>query len=127
MTTLDMIDRLTVFTPVLANLLVFGLATTAYQTTRKRSLLFIAICCAIEAVFAIGRWVLDDTASWLRWGAYTLAMNVSSGLWLVGCWLLFRDYVRLLGSRAQPGASPNGGPATLGGNSGVIGGPPSVS
>ncbi len=60
-------------------------------------------------------------------------------LWLLGagmltCWLLSSRYVRMLEARArsrrsnhEPGASLNGGPATLVGGSGVTEGPPSVS
>jgi hypothetical protein len=38
-----------------------------------------------------------------------------------------RDVVQLFNEQAEPGAAPNGGPATRSGNSGVTEGPPSVS
>jgi len=128
MTPLDLIDRFTEYAgPVLAELLVLGIAITAYQRTRRRSLLLIAISCVTTAVFTIGRFVLDDKASWFWWGLYTVAVNASSVLWVVGSWLLFRHYMRLAPADAQPGASPNCGPAEQVGGSGVAEGPPSVT
>ena len=38
-----------------------------------------------------------------------------------------KEWLRLKAAGAEPGASPNGGPTEPLGNSGVIGGPPSVS
>lgn len=127
MTSLDMIDRFTEFGKILAEVLIFGLAVTAYNNTRKRSLLFIAISCGISAVFGLGYYVLDGSTSWFRWGAYTLAVNLSSVLWVLGSWLLFRHYVGLVGPGAQPGAPPSGGPGGPVADSGASGRPPSVS
>lgn len=102
MSTLDIIDRITDFTGVLGNLLVIGFATAAYQATRKRSLLLIAISCAISVVFSLGFLVLDGEPSWVRWGVYTLAMNLGSVLWVYGAWRLFRDYTEMVERCAQP-------------------------
>ncbi len=48
-----------------------------------------------------------------------------TGRWDEKIWL--EDYDRHLRAHAEPDASPNGGPAEPLGNSGVGGGPPSVS
>lgn len=51
--------------------------------------------------------------------------QLGSGRWDEKIWI--EDYDSYLRARAAPGASPNGGPATLVGNSDVTEGPPSVS
>jgi hypothetical protein len=53
---------------------------------------------------------------------FTIQVLLWSGAWL--CWFAWRTR---RGRSAEPSASPNGGPAMRLGNSGVSGGPPSVS
>ena len=64
------------------------------------------------------------------WGAWYLDMVmrvVGDALFLVGCWLLFKEYTELTTRCAQRSAPSNGGPAAPVGDSGVSEGPPSVS
>jgi hypothetical protein len=52
---------------------------------------------------------------------------VEAALWLLGTWLIFKEFGDLVRRIAQPLASPKGDPATQLGNSGATEGPPSVS
>jgi hypothetical protein len=54
-----------------------------------------------------------------------LMISIAAGL--AGAWVCARILRRDFCRNAQPGAAPNGGPATRLGNSGVTEGPPSVS
>jgi hypothetical protein len=123
----DMVDRFVEFSYFLANILVFGLALVAYQNSRKRSLLMIAVSSAIAAVLAVAPWIRADEPSWAFWFLHTLATICDLSLYVVGFWLLCRDYVTVLSKTAPPSTSPNGGPATPVGDSEVTEGPPSVS
>ena len=126
MTIPDYIDRFVEFAFFLANVLVCSLAVTTYQATRKRCLLFIAISAGIATLLAVVPWIREDKPSWTFWGFYTVASICDLTLWVVGVRILFRDYAHLLTPLAQPGAAPNGGPATQLGKSDVTEGPPSV-
>jgi hypothetical protein len=127
MTTLDFIDRFTNFTGFLANVLVCAFAAMAYQNTRKRSLLFIAIACGIGAIFFIAPLIREDKPSLFYWWVYTVAMNVGSGLWIVGFWLLFRNYEELIKRSTQPSASTSVDLTAPVDNSNTTNRPPSVS
>ena len=124
MTLPDFIDRFVEFAMFVANVLVGALATKAYQDTRKRCLLLIAVSAGIGAVLTAAPWIREDRSSWTYWGFYTVATICDLSLWVAGAWLLFRDYATLIAHRS---AAPNGGPATPVANSGVTEGPPSVT
>ena len=68
---------------------------------------------------AIRPWPNEGPHQWL--GSFPLA--------IVSCWYFLwkRSVLDYFVCRAEPGAPPNGGPAESLGNSGVSGGPPSVS
>jgi hypothetical protein len=78
----------------------------------------------------------DQTRSYIAmmWRAGPVALGLSGGLFLVLIrWAVGLTRVRILvfddveHKPVEPGAAPNGGPATPTGNSGVTEGPPSVS
>ncbi len=127
MTVPDFIDTFVEFCYLLANVVVCALAAMAYQGTRKRCLLLIALSAGIGAVLSIAPRLRADTPSWTFWVCYTTGSICDILLWVSGAYLLFRDYAGLLAHPAQPGAAPNVGPAASLGNSGVTEGPPSVS
>ncbi len=127
MTIPELVDKCTEFITVLANLLVFGFAITGYQTTGKRSLLFIGIPCGMWAVLSLGNAVLPRQPSWFWWGAYIIANLLSYGLWVVGSGRLFRDYSQILLGSGQPRTAPSGGPGSPISGQEATGGPPSVS
>ena len=106
--------------------LVYVLATKAYQNTRKRSLLLIAIAAALGGVITVVPELGTVASCWGYW-YLEMAMRVAGDvLWLVGCWLLFQHYTDLIRRSAQD-APPNGGPATPVASPGVTGRPPSAS
>jgi hypothetical protein len=79
------------------------------------------------AVLGIGGWASMDTSPGMA-GALTagqLVLGVYVAVLCLGCWSTLAHAPR--GSRwAELGPAPNGGPAALLGNSGVMDGPPSV-
>jgi len=122
----DFFYRFVGFSGFLTEALVCVLSAVAYQATRKRALLLIAISAGMGAVVS----VLPELATTGGWGAWYLDMLLrvaSAAIYLIGFWLLLRSYTDLVTGGAQRAASPNGGPPTAVGGSGVTGGPPSVS
>lgn len=121
----DLLYRIVGFSGFLVSALICVLAAKAYQETHKRCLLLIAASAGLAVVVT----VLPELGPG-GWGAwyFDMVMRVAGdALWLVGCWLLFEHYMELIARDAQGDARPNGGPAVGSGNSGVGGGPPSVS
>lgn len=98
----DFIDTLVSFGGFLANALVCALAVNAYRDTRKRCLLLIAVSAGIGAALAVVPWIRQPSPSWAFWGFHTVATICDLGLWVVGAWLLFRDYAGLVMRFAQP-------------------------
>lgn len=127
MTLPDFIDRFVEFAGFLANILVLGLTASAYHRTGRRSLLLIAISAGIAAVLVAAPWIRPDVPSWGFWGFWIVATLSDLTLWAIGIRLVVKEYDDLAARSAQPSASPNGGPDTQLGNSGVTEGPPSVS
>jgi hypothetical protein len=123
----DIVDRFVEFSYFLSNILVFGFATVAYQKSRKRGFLMIAVSAAIAAVLAVASSMRADKPSWAFWSFHTVATICDLYLYVVGFWLLSRDYLALPTRSAQPDAAPNGGQVAPSANSDVTGGPPSVS
>ncbi len=115
------------FASFLVNAIICSLATKAYQDTRRRCLLFICIGAALVAVLVLLRAIHASLSSWAAWYFIMFLRILCEAAWLVGFWLLLRDYTALLGEKAPSGASSNGCPAPQLGGSGGSGEPPSVS
>ncbi len=111
------------FVSFLTGAIICASASQAYRETRKPSVLLIALAAGLGAVVS----VLPAAAGrgWGLWYFDMAARIVDGAIWVVGCWLLLRDYVRLV--VAQRGAKPNGGPPEPFGRADASGGPPSVS
>ena len=102
----------------------FGLAALAATCTRfRRSTLVFAggLLAQLTALFAVWREVINyPDLEWILpgWWIWSQALVGTYSIWRWG---------RQSARSGQPGATPNGGPATPVGNSGVTEGPPSVS
>ena len=127
MTMPDFTETFVAFVWVLANLLVCAFASQLYQRTARRSVLLLAIAAALGAIHSVLPWIRPASSSWGYWYLINLVNIVDAGLWLVGSWLLFREFGELYTKSAQPNAAPNGGPAAPVDNPNITEGPPSVS
>ena len=88
--------------------------------------MLIAVGAAVGFVYVALSWIAETTSP-VFWSVMSLA-NIGAGLlWITGVYLLLAEISRVEGTRAEPCATPNGGPATPLGDSGVTEGPPSVS
>ena len=80
---------------------------------------------------ALGAYMLRELHASEAYPMYWLPCPITGsllGLAFTGIWRLSRSWAAVITKGvAEPGASPNGGPAERFGNSGVGGGPPSVS
>ena len=122
----DFLYRFVGFSGFLTEALVCVLAANAYQVTRKRALLLIAVSSGMGAVVSVLP-ELAATGGWAAWYLDMLLRVASGALYLVGFWLLLQNYTKLLTTDAQRIAPPNGGPAAAVGGSGATGGSSSVS
>ncbi len=121
----EFVYRFVEFSGFLTEALVCVLAAVAYQATRSRAVLLIAISSGIGAVVS----VLPELAGIGQWGLWYVDMflRVASGaLYLIGFWLLFQAYTGLVAGGAQP-AAPDGGPVARSPIPRPGEGPPSVS
>jgi hypothetical protein len=110
----------------LTSAIVCVLASQAYRVTHKRGVLWVAIAGGLGAVISGLPALGGAPAPWAFW-YFVMALRLADGvLWLVGCWLLLRDYVSLL--RLGAGAAPSDGwPAAPAANPGPPKQPPSLS
>ncbi len=121
---------------VAVDILVLCHVYPAFRRTRNKAFVFLAIACALGVIDT----VYDHTVSLqtLSDHDYIIARTfrrfthfVDEILWCIGVVLLVRPYLKapapVVAEATQPGAAPNGGLAEPLGNSGVVGGPPSVS
>lgn len=118
----DFLYRFVGFSSFLVNALVCVLAASAYQATRKRCLLLIAVSAGMAGVTG----ALPAVAATGGWGAWYLdmVMRVAAGaLSLVGCWLLFQSYTDLV-KRGIQGSKRNGSLAKPLSSSNAAEGPP---
>jgi hypothetical protein len=127
MTPPDFTEKFVGFVWVFANLLVCAFASQLYQRTSRRSALLLAVAAALGAIHSLLPWIRPTSSSWGYWYLINFMNLVDAGLWLVGSWLLFREFGDLYRKFAQPNAAPNGGPAASVDKSNAPGGPPSVS
>lgn len=122
----DLLYRFVGFSGFLTEALVCVLAVVAYQATRQRPLLLIAVSSGMGAVVS----VLPEIPAAHGWGFWYFEMLVrvaACALYLVGVSLLFRSYTALVLGSAQRTAPPNAGTAEPPANSDVSSGPPSVA
>ncbi|MEL6397752.1 MAG: hypothetical protein AAFR26_01545 [Cyanobacteria bacterium J06626_4] len=107
MTLPEFVSRVVAFAYVVANLLVFVLATTAYQDTRKRCFLMLAISSGTGAILAILPWIPVLWSSWTFWGLWNLMSLSDLILWVIGLRLLVNEYVKMAARIAQQRAVLN--------------------
>lgn len=111
MTLPDFMERFQWFATFLFNAILCAFAAKAYQETRKRPLLLLAIAAAMGAGLTLLCWAEGDrSSSFLRYFS-SVATMAPLGLGLVGCRLLFRDYADLLSRTTRPPVAGGGGPA----------------
>ncbi len=110
MTLPELTEKLAGFVWILADLLVCGFAARLYQDTRKRSLLLIAIACGIGAIAALLPWIQFLSTSWGYWYLFNIMHIVGAGLWLVGSWLLFKEYGEMIRLSAPSAPPPDDSP-----------------
>ena len=127
MTLPQFIYRFDEFASFLVNAMICVSAANLYHDTHKRCLLLISIGSGVGAVLIVLPEMRDGGSSWGAW-YFEISLRIAcSVVWLIGWWLLFRDYSDVIKGSAQPGAAPNCGNETPNGNSEVPKGPPSVS
>jgi hypothetical protein len=127
MTFPEFIYRFDGFTGTVVNVIICALAAKLYHDTRKRCLFLISIGSGIGAALIVLPEMQGGSSSWSGWYFEMTLRLASSVVWLIGWWLLFRDYTDMIRPSAQQSAPPNGGPATQPDNPEVTEGPPSAS
>ena len=122
----DLLWRSEWFVSAVSSLVVPGITVESYRRRPRRSILLIAIGSATASSYGVLSWMAETTSP-VFWGLMSL-VNIGAGVfWLVGVYLLLSEIGRIDGTRAEPGAPPNAGPAVPVDNPNGPGGPPSVS
>ena len=127
MTLPEFVSRSVAFAYVVANLLVFVFTATAYQDTRKRCFLILAISSGMGVILAIMPWIPVFWSSWTFWGLWNLASLADLILWVMGIRLLVNEYVKMATRIAQQRAALNVDSEKPVDNLDISNDPPSVS
>lgn len=93
------------FFPLMTNLIVLGFSLHAYLESKKRSLFFIAISSLLGALVSVIPQILPPNDSLAFWYICELINTFSFVGWVVGFYLLVRDYVKRLSAELVDGKS----------------------
>lgn len=80
----ELISSLVAFAYLVANLLVFVLTITTYQSMHKCYFLLLAISSGIGAILVIASWLPGMMGSWTFWSFWNLATISDVILWVIG-------------------------------------------
>jgi hypothetical protein len=127
MTLPDFIFRFDGFSAFLVNALITMFTANLYHNGRKRYFLLISIASAVGAVLVVLPQMRDSGPSVGAWYFEMVLRIASSGVWLIGFWLLFQDCSRSITLSPQPCATSGEAVPAPVDNSTAPPGPPSVS